>query len=172
MCSFIAGAASLLLLGLLAGYWLDASLSSALPDDARKLPALQQDRILSDARAIANDQIISAAHDERANEIRHALAKVYSSWNSMRNWFVGGTAVLLALLAMFVTYRQISPRFRARNRFEWVVQAVLLISASIAILTTVGIVLSLIGETVRFFSSIPLYKFLVRHPLESVVWCL
>jgi phosphate transport system permease protein len=171
VCSFIAGASSLLLIGLLAGYWIDTSLSNALPDDARQLPTLQQDRILSDARAIASKQIVSAAHDERVNEIRQSLAKTYSTWNSFRNWVVSGVSISMTLLVFFITNRQINQRFRARNRFERVVEVVLLISASIAILTTVGIVFSLIGETVRFFSEIPLHKFLFGthwSPLSGV----
>ena len=171
VCCFIAGASCLLLFGLLASYWIDFSLSNALLDDARQLPELQQERILSDARAIANNQIVSAALNERANEIRHSLAKTYSTWHSLRNWVVGGISFSLALLVFFTTNRQISQRFRARNRFERVVEAVLLISASIAVLTTIGIVFSLIGETVRFFSEIPLHKFLFGthwSPLSGV----
>lgn len=169
--SFLAGAFGLLVFGLLAGYWIDQNLSAALPDDVRNLPALQQERLLSDARAIASDQIVSAAPNERANEIRQDLANQYRSWSATGNWLVGGLAIVLALVTMFLTGRQVTRRFRARNRFEWVVQAILLVSALIAIMTTVGIVLSLIGETVRFFSSIPLHKFLFGthwSPLSGV----
>ncbi|MFY0610965.1 MAG: phosphate ABC transporter permease family protein, partial [Hyphomicrobiaceae bacterium] len=171
VCTFIAGAASLLILGVLAGYWLDVSLSSALPDEARKLPAIQQERILSDARAIAGNRIVSAAQDERTNDIRQQLAQDYSAWRATCNWLVGGLSLVLALLALYLTTRQINRRFRARNRFERVLEAILLISASIAVLTTVGIVLSLIGETLRFFSEIPIYKFLFGthwSPLSGV----
>ena len=167
----IVGIAALIVFGLLAGYWIDTSLSNALPNDARQLPALQQDRILSDARAIADGRIVSAAANERADEIRRELAVTYASWSAMRSWGVGLAAIVLALLTFFWTNKQIAPRFRARNRFERVVQIVLLISASIAIMTTVGIVLSLIGETLRFFSKIPLQNFLFGtqwSPLSGV----
>ena len=74
-------------------------------------------------------------------------------------------------MVLFFTNRQLAERFRARNYTEWIIQAVLLISATIAIMTTIGIVLSLIGETVRFFSKIPLTSFLfgtLWSPLSGV----
>ncbi|MGI9475533.1 MAG: phosphate ABC transporter permease subunit PstC [Hyphomicrobiaceae bacterium] len=170
-CVLMAGGAGLLALGVLGGYWIDASLKSALPDDIRQMSALQQDRILSDARSIANDRIVSSALNERVDDVRRALAQSYESWVLTRDWLVGGISVLFALLTLFLTSRQITHRFRARNRFEWMIQAILLVSALVAILTTVGIVLSLIGETVRFFSTIPIYKFLFGthwSPLSGV----
>jgi phosphate transport system permease protein len=41
--------------------------------------------------------------------------------------------------------------FRARNRFEKLVHATLWLCATIAVLTTIGIVFSVVGETYRFF---------------------
>lgn len=46
---------------------------------------------------------------------------------------------------------RVSQRFRARNAFERAVEFILLACAAIAILTTLGILFSLIGETYRFF---------------------
>ncbi|MEO0763372.1 MAG: phosphate ABC transporter permease subunit PstC, partial [Pseudomonadota bacterium] len=51
-------------------------------------------------------------------------------------------------------WTQIAVDFRARNRAERVMRTILLIAAAIAILTTIGIVLSLIGETLIFFQRI------------------
>ncbi|MBE0482313.1 MAG: phosphate ABC transporter permease subunit PstC [Bacterioplanes sp.] len=49
-------------------------------------------------------------------------------------------------------YRSISPLYRARNHIEKILQIVLVICSSIAVLTTLGIVLSMVGESLRFFS--------------------
>ena len=67
-------------------------------------------------------------------------------------------ALMLALvsgavaLGLFISYRRINPAMRARNAMEKVVKAVLIASSTIAILTTIGIVLSMVGETLRFFT--------------------
>ena len=57
---------------------------------------------------------------------------------------------MLAALAFFVSYNQIARDFRARNRTERILRSFLMVAAGIAILTTIGILLSLIGETLNF----------------------
>jgi len=47
-----------------------------------------------------------------------------------------------------------NPSMRARNQVERVVQIALMVSSGVAILTTIGIVLSMVGETLKFFTFI------------------
>ncbi len=72
--------------------------------------------------------------------------------------------IAVALAATAIGFGQamkaMQPNFRARNRVEMVLRFGLLISSSMAILTTIGIVLSLIFESIRFFNLIPLGDFL------------
>ena len=51
--------------------------------------------------------------------------------------------------------RKISPEFRARNLFERITLGFLVVCSAIAILTTIGIVFSVLFETGRFFSEVP-----------------
>ncbi|NWG46536.1 MAG: phosphate ABC transporter permease subunit PstC [Alphaproteobacteria bacterium] len=69
---------------------------------------------------------------------------------------VGGVSVLLLLLGL----RQADPAFRARNNVERIIIALLILSSTIAVLTTIGIVASLIFESLRFFERVPLQDFL------------
>ncbi|MDO6966292.1 phosphate ABC transporter permease subunit PstC [Rhizobium alvei] len=82
-------------------------------------------------------------------------AEIYSSNASNVRLSVGILSVAVALLGMFFALSRVSLTFRARNRVEHVVLAGLIISSTIAILTTVGIIGSLISETVRFFAVVP-----------------
>lgn len=74
-------------------------------------------------------------------------------------------ALMLALvsatvaLGLFLSYRNVNPALRARNAMEKVIKAVLIISSTIAILTTIGIVLSMVGETLRFFTFVSPVEF-------------
>lgn len=67
---------------------------------------------------------------------------------------------LVALMAVFavtglvVARRNISPQWRARNQVERVVTIALAASSGVAIFTTVGIVLSMLGEALKFFTFI------------------
>ncbi|OJF93324.1 phosphate ABC transporter permease subunit PstC [Pararhizobium antarcticum] len=65
----------------------------------------------------------------------------------------------IGVLGAFFAVRRIGLRFRARNQVERVILAGLILASSIAILTTVGIVGSMLSETTRFFQSVPAYSF-------------
>ncbi len=67
--------------------------------------------------------------------------------------------VLLALGGLVVAVRAASPEFRARNVVERGMLALLILAASLAILTTVGIVLSMLFESINFFRLHPWQDF-------------
>ena len=69
-------------------------------------------------------------------------------------------AIGLASLGGLHAWRKIQPELRARNRVEGVVRWFLIVASSIAILTTVGIVLSVLFEAIRFFQKVPVTEFL------------
>lgn len=73
----------------------------------------------------------------------------------------GRTIVTLALAIAGVAYAFLVSHkdFRARNRVEAVNMGLLILASSIAILTTVGIVLSMLSESIRFFSLYPARDF-------------
>ena len=56
--------------------------------------------------------------------------------------------------------RRLSPHFRARNTVERAVKLILLACSIVAVLTTVGIVFSVLFETFRFFARVPWWEFL------------
>lgn len=67
--------------------------------------------------------------------------------------------VLLAVLGALWGLRDATPQFRARNVVETATRWLLIAAASIAILTTLGIVLSLIFNTIEFFRLYPASEF-------------
>ena len=75
---------------------------------------------------------------------------------------VARVGLLLAVAIAGLTWglSQITPRLRARNQVEAVMRALLLMASAIAVLTTAGIVLSLLFESLRFFALVPVHEFL------------
>jgi phosphate transport system permease protein len=71
-----------------------------------------------------------------------------------------GLVLSLGLAATVFAIRRIRPDLRARHHVEKVFTILLGLSSSIAILTTLGIVLSVLFEAVRFFQTVPLFDFL------------
>ena len=71
------------------------------------------------------------------------------------------TALMLTLsgLGLLWGWSRISASFRARPVVEMVMQNILLACACLAIFTTVGIVLSVLFESIQFFRSVPIFDF-------------
>ncbi|MCF7985717.1 MAG: phosphate ABC transporter permease subunit PstC [Thiohalocapsa sp.] len=91
-------------------------------------------------------------------EIRAAADRYQrlSETANLARWLLIG-AVLIAGLTF--AWRQVSPALRARNRVEGTVMVILILCSSIAILTTLGIVLSVLFESLRFFQMVPWTEF-------------
>lgn len=86
-----------------------------------------------------------------------ALAAVLGGpvWASWTAW----AAPALAAAALAWALGRTAPEFRARNAVERIVRGVLILCSLIAIATTVGIVLSLVFESARFFQMHPWQDF-------------
>jgi phosphate transport system permease protein len=72
------------------------------------------------------------------------------------------TAIVLAvgIAGLLVARSRISPQLRARNAVERIVQGLLIACSLVAVLTTIGIILSVLFEAMRFFARVPWYEFL------------
>lgn len=92
--------------------------------------------------------------------VREQGAALLSNYNTVFSAIlVLGAAALAIGLGLFA-YRKITPAFRARHRVEGVVKGFLISASIVAILTTFGIVVSLIAESFRFFSMVGPLDFL------------
>jgi phosphate transport system permease protein len=71
-----------------------------------------------------------------------------------------GCALGLAVVCMLFGLYQVGPKLRSRNAVEAVALTGLLACSMVAILTTLGIVLSMLFESIHFFSIVPIQDFL------------
>lgn len=115
----------------------------------------ERDSVLAEARRVARDPQ-AAAFDPVAQQLvaptRDALA--------FYGWTGTGIAILLAFACGVFALSRSNPRFRARTRVERGMMLILLLASLIAILTTLGIFLSLFWESLRFFAVVPVTDFL------------
>ncbi|HSG03721.1 MAG TPA: phosphate ABC transporter permease subunit PstC [Marinobacterium sp.] len=84
----------------------------------------------------------------------------WMTWSSTSTWLKSLFVIGLALGCGLFSYRQISPNFRARNGVERIIAGALIVASTIAILTTLGIVVSVLFETIRFFKLVPPTEFI------------
>ena len=119
--------------------------------DAQTLTLIKTD-ILNFARGIATNR-------EPDPAIRDAAA-AYNQWQGLAEACLLALGSALGVAGIVHARRQVSRELRARNRVEAVLRVALVLCSLVAILTTVGIVLSLLFEAIQFFSKIPLTDFL------------
>ena len=132
--------------------------NSVLQDPiAAQLPPPGFDRaaILSEARSLASGNSFGAF-----NPLAQSLAPAYATAQTRIDWIGTAVALLLAFATGGFAFTRVRPDFRARTRVEFVVMAGLLAASLIAILTTLGIVASLLFESWRFFEIVPITDFL------------
>ncbi|MGB0161690.1 MAG: phosphate ABC transporter permease subunit PstC [Candidatus Puniceispirillaceae bacterium] len=90
----------------------------------------------------------------------HKAAEAWAGWEATSTTLKTVTVLALSLLGGLFAYRQLNPSFRSRNAVERILMSVLAASSAIAILTTIGIVFSVIFESLRFFALVPVSEFL------------
>jgi phosphate transport system permease protein len=66
----------------------------------------------------------------------------------------------LAAASLIVSLSRIQPGLRARNNVEKVIRWLLFTASAISIMTTIGIVLSIIFEAIKFFNMVGLWQFI------------
>ncbi|MBN8846913.1 MULTISPECIES: phosphate ABC transporter permease subunit PstC [unclassified Sphingomonas] len=125
--------------------------ASALPS-----PGFERAAILSEARNLAHGHAYGAFH-----ALSPTLAPFYAAAQKRHDLIAAAIALLLALGGGSFAFLRVTPRFSARTQVERLVMGLLLAASLIAILTTMGIVASLLIESARFFRIVPVTDFLL-----------
>lgn len=147
--------AVLLLWGLLAGRLISAEVLASLPADA--VPATDLDRaaFLSEVRGLVRGDY-AAAFDPNAE----AAVPVWKAAEQRYGLLFGAAALALGLMGALWGWSRLKADFRARTEVERFVMIALITASLVAILTTFGIVASLILESFRFFQKVSPVEFL------------
>lgn len=66
---------------------------------------------------------------------------------------------LIAVLTLIISRLRVKPDFRARTTVESIIKSLMIICSVVAILTTIGIIFSLVFESIRFFQKVPFWEF-------------
>ncbi len=129
---------------------------NGLPDEIRSLPDGRLNLLLNDIRNLVDGNIVSAASDPLIQQ----AADRYSHLKHISFTSLTIASVSLSLLALIVIRSRIAPNLRARNQVERIVRYLLVACSMVAIFTTIGIVLSVLYEAIRFFQTVPVTDFL------------
>ena len=107
----------------------------------------------SDVRALLGTVGVALGSEVKPEVLK--AAQRYRAAAATGAWIMTGAVLLLAVVGFTVAYAQTNGRLRARNRVETGMLWLLIAAATVAILTTIGIVLSLLFNTIEFFRAYP-----------------
>lgn len=128
----------------------------SLPADARNLAPERLGLLINDIRNLARGDAIS----QEADPAMLAAAERYAYLRGVGTTAMVAVTMAMAIAGLVFARRAIHVRMRARVSVERVINIFLLIASTLAIMTTVGIVLSLLFEALRFFKMISPVEFL------------
>ncbi|MCF4097570.1 phosphate ABC transporter permease subunit PstC [Maritalea mediterranea] len=136
-------------------YLTSAYVTAQLGADFANLATIEQNALIRNMRSFADRTDLSALSQLEAEAVEHYRA------------FVGRAALILQIVigvlvvaGGWFAMRAIHQELRARQFVEKTVMSVLIAASGVAILTTLGIVLSLIFESVNFFQKVNFLDFL------------
>jgi len=134
------------------------ALARLAADGAGALNRTQEQLLLINIRNLAAGQ--TGYLNPAVVEVLGPAAARYANFDALSGWALFAVCMALATAGLLAARARVTAAFRARNRVERVVTALLILCSTIAILTTLGIVLSLLFESVRFFARVSLTEFL------------
>nr|WP_316652072.1 phosphate ABC transporter permease subunit PstC [uncultured Gellertiella sp.] len=122
----------------------------------------EADRAAANSGAMKWADLLAARGIPVAGDIRPELisaAETMSRMTATSRMAMTIAVLVVGAIGAALGYRRIAPAFRARNHIETVILVALAASSTIAILTTVGIVVSMLSEALRFFAVVPMQEF-------------
>jgi phosphate transport system permease protein len=134
---------------------LDAAIVASLPAADQPKSPIDRDAIVGEVKGLASGQLADAF-----NPASKAAVPAYIAARDQYQTEALIASVLIAFGGATWAYTRLAPQFRARNRVERVVMGVLILASLIAVLTTFGIVFSLLFESLRFFKMVSPVEFL------------
>jgi len=137
------------------GLIIESLLIQSLPEHIRNLDGIDLGLKINTIQNIA-----AAGLTDGAEPYMHdAIARLHSL-EATSSLALAGVAIMASVIFGAWGWKQIQPSLKARNQVEHVFKILLLGCSCIAIFTTLGIVLSVLFESIRFFQKVPIVEFL------------
>jgi phosphate transport system permease protein len=136
--------------------WLRSAVLDSLPETMQALPEDQLGLVYNEIRNQVEGDFVAGEPGPAVAE----AAQRYTELRAASRNLAAGAVVVLGVLVLAWAYRRVRPEFRARNRVEKAIEMLLIAASCVAILTTIGIFLSVFVEALRFFQQVSLFDFL------------
>jgi phosphate transport system permease protein len=129
----------------------------SLPEALRNQPESSLSLRLNDIRNLAAGQMVD---ESRRAEFADA-ARLYNELRATSQRLLSGLMIAVSIAGFALAWARFQPQFRARNHVESAIKVALIAASLVAIFTTLGILLSVTFEAIRFFRQVPFADFLL-----------
>ena len=135
---------------------IETLVQNSLPAEILNAESSSMSLIINDIRNLASGNITSG----EITPVMQAAADQYTRLRSISQLAQFVVVLALGIAGLSYARSKIRPNMRARNQVEKTLMVILIVCSIIAILTTIGIVMSLVFESWRFFEKISPVEFL------------
>ncbi|SDY43742.1 phosphate ABC transporter permease subunit PstC [Citreimonas salinaria] len=140
----------------LQGPLIDRMVMGGLPQGALQgLDTGGRQLVLAEIKSIAGGRVFGTPEDWKL-----AAADRLVALRETSGWLLVVVVAVLGLSIIAFARSRVSAGFRARQGVERIVSGLMIFCSTVAVFTTVGIILSLTFETYRFFQAVPVSEFL------------
>ncbi len=141
-------------------------LTSTLPTHIQTLSSIDLGLYLNNIHSMASSEtalvLIQGAKEtsDSAIQTQYRAALELQTLNNNASWLKTALVLVIAVGSVIVLVRKFSITYKARQKSETIIRGILVASSAIAILTTLGIVISVLFESIQFFKSVPPTEFM------------
>jgi len=156
ICALLPALALLLVWLLVESRVVVAMVIQGLPEAQQGLSPGELNLLVNNIQNLATGDVVSGEVDQVLTVASERYLELLATSRQLLVLLTIG----LAVFGGAVAWRKITPEFRARNNVERVISGFLIAASSIAVFTTIGIVMSVLFEAIRFFQEVPVTEFL------------
>ena len=111
--------------------------------------------VLAEIKSISRGQIFGTPEDWTVE-----AAERFAGLHDRSDWLLIAVVLVISLVLLIFARSRVDADFRARQGVEGIVSGLMIFCSTVAIFTTIGIIVSLSYETLRFLDRVPLTEFL------------
>ena len=135
--------------------WIAYQTIASLPEELKSLPDSKLNLQLNKIKNVAAGMQVALQVDPIIAE----AAEYYNQLRKMSRAALTIVVLFCSLVGIWLAHKKISKDYRARNVVEKIMTGLMILASTIAIFTTVGIVASVVFESVLFFKQVPFFDF-------------
>ncbi|MET1256745.1 phosphate ABC transporter permease subunit PstC [Aliikangiella maris] len=135
-------------------------LVNQLPQSIQELSRAELSLYLNDIKILSQDSQLAETFAGNVTDPKFIAAQHMQQLVTNASWMKSAMIFLICITAVLYIVSRYNTEFQARVAIEKIVLRILVGCSVIAILTTLGIVLSVLFESIVFFSAVPPWEFL------------